>query len=92
MRSVHSTSILRSPGQVAVSGTIVAAISVGSDIILAITDGSGTLEVVLDAQVGFNSGAFQVGDIIRARGVLVPKSTGTVWQLKPRTVNEVAVN
>ncbi|HSJ30823.1 MAG TPA: OB-fold nucleic acid binding domain-containing protein, partial [Longimicrobiales bacterium] len=83
---------IRDAGQVAVSGTIAAAISVGGDIILAISDGSGTLEVVLDAQVGFNSGAYQVGDSIRARGVLVPKSTGTVWQLKPRTVNEVAKN
>ena len=82
----------RDAGQVAVSGTIVAAITIGSDIILAINDGSGVLEVVLDAQVGFTSAAYQVGAAIRARGVLVPKSTGTVWQLKPRTVNEVAVN
>ncbi|HSK18852.1 MAG TPA: OB-fold nucleic acid binding domain-containing protein [Longimicrobiales bacterium] len=82
----------RDAGQVAVSGTIVAAVTVGSDILLAITDGTGTLEVVLDAAVGFNSAAYQVGDSIRARGVLVPKTTGTVWQLKPRAVNEVAVN
>jgi hypothetical protein len=82
----------RDAGQVAVSGTVTAAITVGSDIILAISDGSGTLEVVLDAQVGFNSGAYQNGDSIRVRGVLVPKSTGTVWQLKPRALNEVGVN
>lgn len=82
----------RDAGQVAVSGTVSSVTVSGSDYILTISDGSGPLEVVLDAQVGFPVGAYKAGDDVRVRGVLVPKSTGSTWQLKPRSLGEIAVN
>lgn len=82
----------RDAGQVAVSGTISAVATAGGDQLLVISDGSGSLEVVLDAQVGFAAGAYQVGDAVRVRGVLVPKSTGATWQLKPRSLGEITAS
>jgi phage protein U len=81
----------RDADQLAVSGTVSAVSTDGGDFLLTISDGSGDVVVRLDADVGFLEGTYKVGDVIRARGVLVPNATGTAWQLKPRALNEVAV-
>jgi hypothetical protein len=82
----------RDAAQVAVSGTVSATSKDGSDVLLTISDGSGNLVVRLDADVGFLDGVWQVGDTIRVRGVLVPNAAGTAWELKPRTLGEVAAS
>lgn len=81
----------RDAAQVAVSGTVSATTTnAAGDLVLVISDGSGDLRVVLDQDVGFPTSGYDVGDTVRARGVLVPTSTGTTWELKPRTLAEVA--
>jgi hypothetical protein len=62
----------------------------GADLPLTVTDGSGTLEVQLDADAGINSGPFQAGAVIDASGVLVPTGTGQ-WRLKPRSTGDLVV-
>jgi hypothetical protein len=82
----------RDADQVAVSGTISAIeTDAAGDLVLTISDGSGDLRVVLDADVGFPTSGYDVGDTMRARGVLVPMPSGTTWELKPRSIGEVVV-
>jgi hypothetical protein len=81
----------RDAGQVAVSGTVSAIGTSGVDFVLTISDGSGSLAVVLDRDV-FQSNPYSVGNQIRARGVLIPNAGGTAWELKPRALGEVALN
>jgi hypothetical protein len=84
---------VRDAGQVITAGTVSDFTTVsGGDVVLTIDDASGSLEVVLDAQVGFPAGAYTVGDSIRVAGVLVPAATATAWQLKPRSTAEVVRN
>lgn len=83
---------VRDAGQVAVSGTISAAsTNSAGDLVLTISDGSGPLVIVLDRDAGFPTAGYTTGQVIRARGVLVPASSGTSWMLKPRQLSEVAV-
>jgi hypothetical protein len=83
---------LRDAGQVAVSGTVsTVTTNAAGDFVLTIDDTSGALDVVLDRDV-FQSNPYGVGNVIRARGVLVPVPSGTRWQLKPRLTSEVAPN
>lgn len=82
----------RDADQVAVSGVITATTLNGAgDLVLTINDGSGRLDVVLDGDVGFPTAGYDVGDEVRARGVLVPVSAATSWELKPRSLTEVAI-
>lgn len=80
----------RDAGQIAVSGTVSTVQTVAGNQVLTIDDGSGALSVVLDADVGFPAGGYQAGDVIRARGVLVPAANGVTWELKPRALGDVA--
>jgi hypothetical protein len=76
---------------VSVAGaTITARTPVGADLSLTVTDGSGSLEVLLDADAGIGTPSFQVGAVIDATGVLVPTGTGA-WRLKPRNSGDVVV-
>jgi hypothetical protein len=59
---------------------------------LHITDGSGELKVLLDRDVGFPVGAYRADDWVRVRGLLVPDDEGTSWELKPRTLSDIAVS
>jgi hypothetical protein len=81
----------RDAGQVAVSGTVSAVGTSGVDFVLTISEGSGSLAVVLDRDE-FQSNPYSVGNQIRARGVLIPNAGGTAWELKPRALGEVALN
>jgi hypothetical protein len=82
----------RDAAQVAVSGTISASETNGAgDLVLTIDDGFGPLFVVLDVDVGFPTADYEVGVQVRVRGVLVPASAGTHWQLKPRVLADIAV-
>lgn len=53
-------------------------------------DGSGLLEIVLSAPVGFALTPLVPGAIVEVTGVLVPTGTGT-WRLKPRLTTDVIV-
>jgi hypothetical protein len=52
------------------------------------SDGTGSLTVLLDANIGFNRTFFKPGFKMTVRGVLVPDGAGG-WSLKPRDVNDV---
>jgi hypothetical protein len=83
---------IRDADQVAVSGVISAVTNrPGGEVGLTIDDGSGSLTVVLDPDVGIATGAYTVGAAIRVRGVLLPATTGTSWELKPRSTTEIAL-
>lgn len=84
---------VRDAHQAVVAGTVSAIEQTPQgDLRLTIDDGTGPLVIVLDQSVGFASGAFSVGNSLRAGGVLLPSSTGTTWELKPRTVGEVSAS
>ncbi|HSJ08917.1 MAG TPA: choice-of-anchor B family protein, partial [Longimicrobiales bacterium] len=78
--------------QVAVSGTIAAVAPDGSGVSqLTLDDGSGALIVELHPSAGFTSASHEVGQRVRARGVLVPAAGGS-WHLRPREPSEVTVS
>jgi hypothetical protein len=81
----------RDAGQVAVSGTVNAVAVDGSDSLLTVSDGTGDLVVRLDRDVGFITGAYKQGDVVRVRGVLVPSTSSPKWELKPRAMTEIAI-
>jgi hypothetical protein len=57
-----------------------------------VDDGSGTLEVVLEPTGNFgNRPAMAPGSILQVTGLLVPNSTRTAWQLKPRATADLTV-
>jgi hypothetical protein len=79
--------------QMAVFGTITAIETDGSDEVITIDDSTGKLIIRLDKDVGFLPGTLpglKVDDRVRVRGLLVPNATGTAWELRPRTLSEIA--
>jgi len=75
-------------GLVQVTATIVDTLTISPDFRVNVTDQSGTLAVVLDANLNFFRPAFSPGRGIQARGVLVPDGIGG-WRLKPRDPSDV---
>jgi hypothetical protein len=62
----------------------------GGDTRLSVTDGSGTLRVVLDRDARITSEDPLVNGVkLDATGLLVPDEAGTEWQLKPRTSQDL---
>jgi len=53
-------------------------------------DGSGTLEILLDANIGFVTAGLDPGVAVDATGVLVPNGTGA-WVLKPRSPLDLSI-
>jgi DNA/RNA endonuclease YhcR with UshA esterase domain len=58
---------------------------------LRVSDGSGTLEVLLDEDIGFPVTAYTPGTVVNVTGVLVPISGSSQWRLKPRQSSDVVV-
>ncbi len=56
-----------------------------------VSDGTGNLTVLLDANILFLRTAFAPGRSMNTRGVLVPDGLGQ-WMLKPRVGNDVILN
>jgi hypothetical protein len=82
----------RDADQVAVSGVISGTSTrTNGEVALTVSDGSGVLVVVLDPAVGFATGNYTTGVSVRARGVLVPATDGTTWELKPRSTSEISL-
>jgi hypothetical protein len=64
--------------------------TVGGDFVATVDDGSGFLDVVFDADVGFDLAAIVPDTVLSVTGVLVPGGPGT-WVLKPRFALDVDV-
>jgi hypothetical protein len=77
------------------SARITDTMTVNQDFVATIDDGSGSVDVVLDNDVGFNQGLFAVpglvpGTYLKVTGLLVPTGSGD-WQLKPRSDFDVSL-
>ena len=83
-----ATGDARDADHVTVGGTVSAVGNTSGGWLLTVDDGSGALQILLDSRVGFSATDFAVDDVVRASGVLVSVSNG-VWQLRPRTLDEI---
>ncbi len=72
--------------QAAVTDTL----TVGADFRATVDDGSGPLDLLIDAALQLGSAPLVPGDSVNASGVLVPQGGG-VWQLKPRGGQDISV-
>jgi DNA/RNA endonuclease YhcR with UshA esterase domain len=82
----------RADQQVRVVATIVDTATVSGERVLSVNDGSGTVQVVLSAQVTFNPGTYVPGATLAATGLLTPSPTGSAWRIRPRDRNEVSLS
>ena len=73
---------------VQVTGTISTTMA-GSDFVMTLNDGSGAVDVVLDGDITFSTGAYTNGTVVTARGVLVPSGVIGRWVLKPRIQSDL---
>jgi hypothetical protein len=74
---------------VSVTGaTIIDTLSVGTDFVIQVDDGSGQLDVTVDVAVNLPAAPIVLGNALDAIGILVP-SAGGVWQLKPRAAADL---
>jgi hypothetical protein len=64
--------------------------TVDDDFVAMVDDGSGTVEVIFDGNVGFDLEPIVPDTVISVKGVLVPSGVG-VWALKPRSAADVNV-
>ena len=71
------------------SAEVTDTITLGRDYGLALTAGSDTIRVVLDADAGFAPGQYEMGARLEITGVLIPNATGRQWIIKPRSRNDV---
>src|SRR5688500_5706083 len=74
------------------NATILTTTVVAGDLLLAVSDGSGRLEVLLDGSAPLVAGAYVPGALISATGVLVPGPVTNVWRLKPRSEQDLSVD
>jgi hypothetical protein len=77
---------------VQVTGTVLSAQpNPAGDVLLAVTDGSGLLEVVLDRSTGITSSSYIPGSALAVTGLLAPSGQPGRWQLKPRSAADLVV-
>lgn len=72
------------------SATISDTVTDTPDFRVTVSDGSGSVVVLLDASINFVRSIFRPGRSLNAAGVLVPDGTGG-WVLKPRSLGDVVV-
>jgi hypothetical protein len=70
---------------------ISATASLAPDFQVTASDGSGSLHILLDANLSLPQNAFAVGRSMNVRGVLVPDGVGG-WNLKPRGGGDIVFN
>jgi hypothetical protein len=70
------------------AATITDTVSLTPDFKVTVSDGSGSLDIVLDGNLNFPHTNFRPTGHITARGVLVPNGAGG-WVLKPRDGGDV---
>lgn len=73
-----------------VGGLISDTLTITPDFRVTVSDGTGSLFILLDANQPFLRSSFQIGKHTNARGVLVPDGAGA-WYLKPRDPNDTVV-
>lgn len=79
-------------GLARIGGTLQDTVTVGRDLALNVSDGSGVLRVLLDADVAFQLSPYLVNPArIIATGVLVPGAAAGTWYLKPRSDADLRV-
>ena len=77
---------------VLITGAVISdTVTVAPDFKVTVSDGTGSLEMILDGNIGFPRNAFAPGRSMNARGVLVPNGVGG-WYFKPRTLGDVTLN
>ena len=69
------------------NGVISDTVTIAPDYRVTVSDGTGSLSIVLDANINFNRTSYLPGKRVNARGVLVPNGAGG-WSLKPREVGD----
>jgi len=75
-----------------ITGAIISdTVTVAPDFHVTVSDGSGSLLVILDGNINFPRTAFGPGRSMNARGVLVPNGVGG-WSFKPRGLGDVVLN
>ena len=65
--------------------------AVAPDFRVTVSDGSGPLNIILDANLPFPRSVFRPGRSMNVKGVLVPDGLGA-WHLKPRDLSDVVFN
>jgi hypothetical protein len=77
---------------VQITGAIISdTLTVAPDFRVRVSDGTGTLDVILDGNLNFPRTLFAPGRSMNARGVLVPNGVGG-WSFKPRELGDVTLN
>jgi hypothetical protein len=71
--------------------TITDTATISPDFRVVITDGTGSLTMILDANIAFPRTQFTPGRSMQAVGVLVPDGVGG-WVIKPRALGDVVLN
>jgi hypothetical protein len=65
--------------------------TISPDFRVTVSDGTGSLRMILDANIPFPRAAFAPGRSMQAVGVLVPDGIGG-WAIKPRSLGDVVIN
>jgi hypothetical protein len=66
--------------------------NLAGDQVLTVSDGSGTLEVVIDRHGGISTAPYVAGASLTAIGLLVPSGQAGIWNLKPRSALDLTVS
>ncbi len=72
------------------SAAISARTQSGPDVLLTVSDGSGTLTIRLDVSANIDVTEFVAGAVVDVVGLLVATNSGT-WELKPRATSDLTV-
>jgi len=77
---------------VRITGALISdTVTVAPDFKVTVSDGTGSLEILLDGNLPFPRTAFKPGRSMNAAGVLVPNGVGG-WVFKPRDLGDVTLN
>lgn len=77
---------------VQITGALISdTVTVAPDFKVTVSDGTGSLTVLLDGNINFPRTSFRPGRSMNARGVLVPDGVGG-WVFKPRDLGDVVLN
>lgn len=76
-----------------ITGAVISdTVTVAPDFKVTLSDGTGSLEMILDGNINFPRSQFRPGRIVTiGRGVLVPNGVGG-WFFKPRDLGDIALN
>jgi hypothetical protein len=66
--------------------------NIAGDFILTVTDGSGLLDLVIDRHSGISTSPYVPGASLVAVGLLVPSGEPALWNLKPRSAQDLTVS